>query len=310
MKLIQLVVQFVFLMSLVSCGNDASEQSTESGETSYHNDYRIGVYTSRSGRGSNSYWVEGPKGVVLIDTQFLLSDAAEFVDIAESVTGKKVVMAIVLHASPDRFNGVSILKERKIPVVSAAQVVDEIPAAHERASRRYAAQFPGDYPTELVLPEVRWTQTRLFDAAGLRFKAYVIREGVSEAHLLVGLDDQLFVGDLVVYKYHADMQLGKSQHWLQRLEEIRRFSDARVIFPGKGYAMAAESLINHQQAYLTAVQKVIAEFYTGGRISDPDVKEIQGRITHQFGGYGDADLLPAGIRAEWEQMRLSDHEMM
>ncbi|HLL53067.1 MAG TPA: hypothetical protein VK447_05935, partial [Myxococcaceae bacterium] len=86
-------------------------------------DPRVGTYVSSSwGFNTSSYWIEGPEGLILIDTQFLLSAADEFVTWAEKVTGKKAVLAIVLHANPDKFNGTSVLRKRGIKVVTSAQV--------------------------------------------------------------------------------------------------------------------------------------------------------------------------------------------
>src|SRR3954454_20682508 len=69
-------------------------------------DPRVGTYVSSPwGFSTSSYWIEGPTGLVVIDTQFLPSAAEEMLAWAEQTTGKKVVLAIVLHPNPDKFNG-------------------------------------------------------------------------------------------------------------------------------------------------------------------------------------------------------------
>src|SRR5579884_751926 len=73
-------------------------------------DARVGRYVSSNwGFSTNSYWIEGPEGLVVVDTQFLPSAAAEMVSWAEQATGKKVVLAVVLHPNPDKFNGTEVL---------------------------------------------------------------------------------------------------------------------------------------------------------------------------------------------------------
>ncbi len=308
---INLLLVAVFLFSCSSETSSPPPEAPAYKKVSYSNDYQIGAFHSRLNEiGSKSYWIEGPHGVVLVDTQFLLSDANEFIDIAESITGKKVLMAIVLHASADRFNGVSALQKRGIEVVSSQQVVDEIEQVDKQARERYAARYADDYPPVVALPVAKWKATQEFDVAGLRLKTYVIRDGESNAHVLIGIDDRLFVGNLVQNRYHADLELGKSEQWLERLEEIRRFTPANVIYPGKGYAMNANVLLDQQEAYLRFVRKTIAEFYTGGQISEQDIRDISKQIKLRYTDYAGDSVLSRGVRAEWEQMRLKDHEMM
>ena len=302
------------LFFIVSCSSETPENksiSTDYKKAEYHNDYQIGTYTSSAwGFSTNSYWIEGPDGVVLIGTQFLPSAANEAVDIAESVTGKKVVMAIVLHANPDKFNGTQTLKSRGIKVVSSRQVVELIPAIDKKRRAWFYDRYKPDYPDKLVLPDALWDKTQEFDAVGLRFKAYVVREGVSEAHLLIGLDKHLFVGDLISNKYHAWMELGKSKQWIERLEEIRKYVHPQVIHPGRGYAMNGEYLLVQQLKYLQFVKKTLMDFYTGGELSEQDKADIIKVIVNQYPDYGLEYFLNIGIPAEWKQFRLNDHNMM
>jgi len=306
---------FIFVVFfIVSCSSDTPENKPVAPEyvkVEYHNDYQIGSYTSSSwGFNTNSYWIEGPDGVILIDTQFLPSATNEAVNIAESVTGKKVVMAIVLHANPDKFNGTAALKARGIKVVSSKQVVSLIPDIDQQRREWFYDRYKPDYPEQLVLPDALWDKTQEFEAAGLRFKAYVIRDAVSDAHVLIGLDDHLFVGDLIVNKYHAWMELGKSKQWLERLKEIRKFVKPKVIHPGRGYAMNGDVLLNQQEAYLRFINETISRFYTGGAITEQDKKDIIKTITDKYSDYGLEYFLNIGIPSEWEQIRQKDHQMM
>src|SRR5258708_647955 len=95
-------------------------------------DSRVGSYTSSwNGFRTTSYWIEGPTGLILIDTQFLPCSALEMVEWAESVTGKKAVMAIILHPNPDKFNGTALYQSRGIKVVTSAHVLKLIPEVHK-----------------------------------------------------------------------------------------------------------------------------------------------------------------------------------
>lgn len=297
------------LLLLTACTD--SPQAPAAAEKNISPNYRIGHFMSpERGRFANSYWIEGPQGLILIGTQFLPEYARQAVDIAESYTGKKVVLAIVLHASPDQFNGVATLQQRGIRVASSAPVVEGIAAADEQARQRFALVYGEAYPEHAALPEASWTKTTVFEAAGLQLKLLVIRAGQSPAHLLVDLDHHLFVGDLVNQGYHADLQLGQSKAWLERLEEMDRFGEARVIHPGHGYAMAAGDLLPQQRRYLQAFQRAVADRYAGAAIEDRDVKVISEQIQQAYPDYGLVDVLAPGIRAEWRTLLEQDHAMM
>ncbi len=272
----------------------------------FHNDYQVGAYVSSSwGFNTKSYWIEGPGGVVLIGTQFLPSAANEVVDIAESVTGKKVVMAIVLHANPDKFNGTALLKSRGIKVVSSKQVVELIPEIDKKRRAWFYDRYKPDYPEKLVLPDIAWDKTQAFDAVGLRFKAYIMGDAVSNAHLLIELDSHLFVGDLIANKNHGWLELGKSEQWLKRLGEIRANINPKVIHPGRGYAMAGERLLTAQENYLRFINQTLVEFYTGKQITEKNKSDVIDAITQKYPDFGFDYFLSLGIPAQWEQLRLS-----
>jgi hypothetical protein len=113
-------------------------------------DPRVGVYVSTPwGFTTSSYWIEGASGLVIIDTQFLPSAAEELLRAAEATTGKKVELAVVLHANPDKFNGTAAFQRRGIRVVTSEQVLRLIPGIHEKRVKAFYDRYAPDYPKEL-----------------------------------------------------------------------------------------------------------------------------------------------------------------
>lgn len=303
---------FVFMFLFISACSDSSTGSdTPRVEpVSYSNDYQIGRYTAPvKAYSTNSYWIAGPEGVVLIGAQYRPSAALEAVDVAESYSGKKVVLAIVLHPTPDQFNGTQALKDRGIRVVSAQSVIDAIPDAHNKTWPVLYQRMKPDYPDALVLPEAMWTETVEFNAAGLSMKAYVVRGAMSAAHLLIDFDGHLFTGGLISDGAHI-WPGGDTGRWLERLEEIRKFVNPRVIHPGRGHAMAGETLLARQERYLRVVQKAVADVYSGGEITDQDKKDIKAAIVQQYPDYAFDRFLRYVIPAEWTRLYRADHKMM
>ena len=194
----------------------------------------IGAYTS-SERSFNtvSYWLEGSDGVVLIDTQFLSSETEKFLLAAEKATGKKVVLALVLHPNPDKFNGTALLQQRGIKVVTSQQVKALIPGVHRIRLGWFYKEFQPDYPRDTPDPESFGDKTRDFDIAGIKLTAHVMGPGSSGAHIVVQVGSLLFVGDLVSHGAHAWLELGLVDEWLARLNQLKVLNSSKI-YPGRG----------------------------------------------------------------------------
>ncbi|QRN98879.1 MBL fold metallo-hydrolase [Archangium violaceum] len=219
-------------------------------------DSRVGVYTSKPrGFSTNSYWLEGPEGLVVIDTQFLPSAARELIELAERETGKKVVLAVVLHPNPDKFNGTGVFQERGIRVVTARQVLERIPAVFELRTRWFKDRYAPDWPEAEPRPEAFGAETTELEAAGLKLKAHVLGAGCSEAQVVVEWEGHLFTGDLVANGTHGWLELGRHHEWLKRLEELARLNP-RQVHPGRGPSAGPE-LLARQRAYLEKVVELV-----------------------------------------------------
>ena len=236
----------LFVLGLTSCSSPPKRTAPVSAElTLSHGDGRVGSYVS-SWRGfhTSSYWIEGPEGLILIDSQFLTSAAEEMIDWAEKVTGKKAVLAIVLHPNPDKFNGTAVFQKRGIRVVTSEQVLDLIPEVHRLRLSWFYDRFKPDYPLEQPKPESFGGKSGEIAAAGITVKLHVLGKGCSGAHVVAEYDGHVFVGDLVTQGFHSWLELGELREWLKRLDEIRALDLRTVIsivekhHPRKGVALS------------------------------------------------------------------------
>lgn len=294
--MIKFMLAIGLCLTLVNC---QSQSFSKSGIA--HNDYIIGSYTSSPwGFSTNSYWIAGPDGIILIGTQFLPSAAIDAVETAESYTGKKVKLAIVLHANPDKFNGTQILKSRGIEVVTSNAVQQLIPAVDEKRRSWFYQRYAPDYPDRLVLPDALPPAQKTLQAAGLTLKLHHFGPAVSEAHMVVEFDRHLFVGDLVANQNHAWMELGFSDSWIDLLENLQAL-DPTVIHPGRGHAKGAE-LLSEQITYLQFVQQAVAKYFDQKIISDDKKQAIIAEITEQYPDYGNEYFLNIGIPAEYRRL--------
>jgi glyoxylase-like metal-dependent hydrolase (beta-lactamase superfamily II) len=264
-------------------------------------DPRIGVYTSSPwGFSTSSYWIEGPEGLVFVDTQFLPSAAGESIEQAEKLTGKPVKLAIVLHPNPDKFNGTRTFQDRGIRVVTSQQVAALIPAIHTQRHGRFYQDHQPDYPNETPAPEVFGDATTELSAGGITVKAHVLSgPGCSKAHVVVEFDGHVFPGDLVAHEHHGWLEIGETPAWRQRLGEIKAWSP-RFVHPGRGTSGGPERLAA-MDAYLAfAIERVAAQ-RAQGLTMKPGVAAVIAEIKEKFPGYGHTYFLQIGVPAEWKR---------
>lgn len=263
-------------------------------------DARVGTYVSSPwGFSTSSYWIEGPQGLILIDTQFLPSAAEQFVNWAEQVTGKKALLAIVLHPNPDKFNGTDVLRKRGIRVVTSEQVRAQIPHVHEIRTKAFAARYQPDYPTELPLPDSFGAATTELSAGGVTVKAHVMGPGCSEAHVVVEYEGHLFPGDMVANDAHSWLEIGKTDEWLKRLEEMKALKP-KYVHPGRGPSGGA-GLLDQEKAYLERVIAEVAAEKPQGEASDAALERIKSRVEAAYPGLGFDVFLRIGLPAEWKR---------
>ena len=255
---------------------------------------RVGVYTSKpKGFSTNSYWIEGPEGLVVIDTQFLPSAARELITVAEQETGKKVVLAVVLHPNPDKFNGTGVFQERGIRVVTARQVQELIPAVFALRTRWFKERYAPDWPEAEPRPEVFGEETTTLEAGGLKLAAHVLGPGCSAAQVVVEWEGHLFTGDLVANGTHAWLELGMHHEWLQRLSELEALKP-RHVHPGRGPSAGPE-LLTRQRAYLEKVIELVRASEPTLPVRDEAVTAAVQRVKAEYPDLGYEVFLRVGM---------------
>jgi glyoxylase-like metal-dependent hydrolase (beta-lactamase superfamily II) len=287
------------LVLAAACGGSSRTPPREAQLTVAHADPRVGTYTS-SVRGfvTSSYWIEGPDGIVLIDTQFLLSAAEEMIDWIERSTGKSIVLAIVLHPNPDKFNGTGVLRKRGIRVVTSEQVRRAIPAVHEKRLRAFYDRYKPDYPKEIVLPESFGDKDADLTGGGVTVRAHVLGAGCSESHVVVEWDGHLFPGDLVANDNHSWLELGDVDEWLKRIDEMRAMKP-RFVHPGRGPS-GETSLLDAEDAYLRFVRTAVADEKPAMPVRPDAIDRIKKRIVERY-PYEYDIFLDFGLPAVWEK---------
>jgi glyoxylase-like metal-dependent hydrolase (beta-lactamase superfamily II) len=234
-------------------------------------DARDGVFVHTSAPwtfDTNLWFIEGPTGVVVIDTLFLPSDATKALATIRARTSKPVVLAVVLHPNPDKFNGAEVFKSAGARVVTSAHVFAQIPKVAEKRRRAFLERYAPDYPATDPPVESFGDATTTISAGGLDVTLHVLAgPGCSDAHVVAtvrtgsagGSATHVFAGDLVAEGTHAWLELGYAREWIARLDEIAALApDPIRVHPGRGRAGGRERIAD-QRAYLARVLALVDE---------------------------------------------------
>lgn len=302
------------LLALAACGGTpalpqpasttAKTNATDEPHGTFTRDGAIGTYVSTPwGFSTSSYVLEGPTGLVAIDTQFLPSAAEEMIRMAEGATKKKFVLAIVLHANPDKFNGTSVFQKHGVKVVTSSQIKALMPAIHEKRVKAFYDRYKPDYPSELPAPDVFGDKTTELEAGGVKVKLHVMGPGCSEAHVVAESSGAIFAGDLVASKTHSWLEIGKTDEWLKRIAEMRALKPSRV-YPGRGPGSAA-SLLDDEEAYLKKAIALVAAEKPNAKLpeaeQDAAIARAEKAIIGAYPDYGFPVFLKIGLPAEYER---------
>lgn len=284
---------------LSACGGARSvqpsvERKPEGTAKKLDQDPRIGVYTSIPwGFETASYWIEGPDGLIFIDTQFLLSAARESLDKAEAITGKKTKLAIVLHPNPDKFNGTALFQSRGIRVVTSAQVLAAIPAVHAQRTRSFYDRYKPDYPAEEPKPESFGEVTEEISAAGIKVKLHVLGIGCSAAHVVVEYEGHVFVGDLIGNGTHAWVEIGEIEEWQKRLAEISALKP-QYVHPGRG-TTGGPDLLEWENGYFRRLLEEVAAEKPTIPLAKGAVERVKDRMMKAYPGLDYDVFLDVGL---------------
>lgn len=295
---------FALTLALAGCAGRmrAEPRSGASGATAglFPADPRIGQYVSSAWTfATSSFWICGPEGLVLVDTQFLPSGGLEAAALAEQITGERVVTAFVLHANPDKFNGTTALQGRGVEVLTAQQVLAAMPEIHTKRVAAFYDRYKPDYPLEMPTPKVFGAATSSLRAAGLPLTAHVLGPGCSEAHVVLQFEDQLFVGDLVANGAHSWLEIGRTDEWLRRIGELEALRP-RFVHPGRGPSGGPE-LLTRQRAYLEQVIALVAAERPAGPPDRAALARVRAALERRHPQHRFPVFLEIGLPAEWRR---------
>ena len=238
------------------------------------------VHTYRaaeSGLYVNSYLVEGTSGVVVVDTNLLVSDI-EALQARLRALRKPLLAILVTHAHPDHFNGVlSLVKDKEVPVYATTGVGRAIEEIADAKRAQWSPAYGAEWPAETYYPN-----SLLADGAQVQLDdmSFTVREvGPAESHadsyLLMAANGSApiaFTGDLAFHGTHPYTADGHSGAWLVALDVLSsELAGIGTLYPGHGDP-AGPDLLAAQRRYLLYYRELIRRLSGGEAVLSETAK--------------------------------------
>jgi glyoxylase-like metal-dependent hydrolase (beta-lactamase superfamily II) len=206
----------------------------------------------------NSYLVDGPDGIVVVDGQLTVADARR-VRAAIDATGRPVAGMVLTHGHPDHYAGAGVLLDGlDAPIVATSAVAEVIERDDALKDSVVGPMMGAEWPRSRRLPDEVADPGAAVRLGGLELTVRPLGPGESHADTLWALDERIvFSGDVAYDGMHAYLADGRHGEWIRLLTELEAELAGDVqLHPGHG-APTDTSVLARQRTYVEAFVEAV-----------------------------------------------------
>jgi glyoxylase-like metal-dependent hydrolase (beta-lactamase superfamily II) len=257
--------------------------------------FQVHTYTSVGPSPVNSYWIQTPKGIIIIDTQ---RDKPNAEKLGQEIrdTGRPIEAIMITHPHPDHYFGTNILANEtsNVPIYSTQATYDTIkndPAHLIQLAKKLMGK---DYPGKIILPNVivKSGQNVTVDGITFTFENIGPGEAATETIIYLPLQKILFTGDLVNNYMHPLLTgptfvVSLSLDWIKQINYVmNKYSDAKMLYPGHGPAGSPNLLLKQQLQYLKTFRSLVEQqIQPSGNVSYQGKTVIKNELERIYPGF-------------------------
>jgi glyoxylase-like metal-dependent hydrolase (beta-lactamase superfamily II) len=169
----------------------------------------------------NSFLIEGPTGIVIVDGQLTVSDATSLRDVAEGYN-KPIAAMVLTHGHPDHYAGAAVVLDGLDTPIIATPGVDRVIRRDDTLKERVVGPMMGDeWPTRRRFPDQLVEPGSTIELAGVALTVRDLGPSESDHDSMWMLDDRtLFPGDVAYNRMHAYLADGNFTEWLATLDRL------------------------------------------------------------------------------------------
>jgi glyoxylase-like metal-dependent hydrolase (beta-lactamase superfamily II) len=272
---------------------------------------QIHVYTAPADKFFvNSFLIETATGVIVIDTQFLVS-TAEALGAQLNALAKPLAAIIITHPHPDHYNGLPVLMRNRapVPVYANQATIAGIKATQAEKRAAWIPVYGADYPATDGLPDHALGADEILDIAGTQLRLIDIGPGECADNSIIHIPqaDALIASDLIYNGAHPWLAEHRTSSWLRQLDDVqRRFGDVTNIYAGHGQ-LGTGDLFNVQRRYIEDFQNLIAKHAEGSSLTPGAVDAIVAETSLGRDGWPLEGLIAMNAQAVAEELVSGDY---
>lgn len=243
--------------------------------------------------------VSGDKDAILVDPQFLLSEAHKVA--AMILESKKNLTAVYsTHGHPDHYFGLAVMKPAfpGARLVALPSVVTAIKNGWDARYKFWLPTYGNNLPsTGPILPEESQGTTLTLEGHELQLFGGVQGDGPNNSFVWIPSIRTVVAGDVVFSGVHFGVPSGNSRtEWLKTLDQIAALKPA-VVIPGHQVAGAKNDLsaVEFMKAYMQDWDKAVA--------ASKNADEFRAQMKTRYPNLGMENQLNNGAQAAFQPAR-------